>query len=81
MSMFEYDTRPVTPPLVLVGGAASRGAYVIRDFLSRNGLPFEWVDSGQPDAMRAVLGSAEVKERDRPAWPRPSTRRPRACGS
>lgn len=41
--MFDYDTRPATPLPVLVGGAASRDAYAIRDFLSRNGYPFEWV--------------------------------------
>ena len=61
MSMFDYDARPVTPVLVLVGTTASRGAYAIRDFLSRNGYPFEWVDAGQPDAVRAVLGVAEVE--------------------
>src|ERR1700748_1637874 len=59
MSMFDYDSRPVTPGVVLVGTTASRGAYAIRDFLSRNGYPFEWVDAGQPDAVRAVLGVAE----------------------
>jgi hypothetical protein len=58
--MFDYDARPVTPVPVLVGATASRGAYAIRDFLSRNGYPFEWVDAGQPDAVRAVLGVAEV---------------------
>jgi thioredoxin reductase (NADPH) len=61
MSMFDYDARPVTPGVVLVGTRASRGAYAIRDFLSRNGYPFEWVDAGQPDAVRAVLGVAEVE--------------------
>ena len=61
MSMFDYDTRPVTPGVVLVGTPASRGGYAIRDFLSRNGYPFEWVDAGQPDAVRAVLGVAEVE--------------------
>jgi thioredoxin reductase (NADPH) len=61
MSMFDYDTRPVTPGVVLVGTSASRGGYAIRDFLSRNGYPFEWVDAGQPDAVRAVLGVAEVE--------------------
>ncbi len=59
--MFDYDARPVTPLPVLVGTTASRGAYAIRDFLSRNGYPFEWVDAGQPDAVRAVLGVAEVE--------------------
>ena len=61
MSMFDFDARPVTPGVVLVGTRASLGAYAIRDFLSRNGHPFEWVDAGQPDAVRAVLGVAEVE--------------------
>jgi len=45
MSMFDYDARPVSPVPVLVGTTASPGAYAIRDFLSRNGYPFEWVDA------------------------------------
>src|SRR5258708_14628281 len=61
MSMFDYDARPVTPGVVLVGTPASRGGYAIRDFVSRNGCPFEWVDAGRPDAVRAVLGVAEVE--------------------
>jgi thioredoxin reductase (NADPH) len=61
MSMFDYDARPVTPGVVLVGTRASRGAYAIRDFLSRNGYPFEWVDAERPDAVAAVLGVAEVE--------------------
>src|ERR1700736_6391269 len=61
MSMFDYDARPATPGVVLVGTRASRGAYAIRDFLSRNGYPFEWVDAAQPDAVRAALGVAEVE--------------------
>jgi thioredoxin reductase (NADPH) len=59
--MLDYDAQPVTPLPVLVGTTASRGAYTIRDFLSRNGYPFEWVDAGQPDAVQAVLGVAEVE--------------------
>jgi thioredoxin reductase (NADPH) len=61
MSMFDYDARPVTPGVVLVGTPASRGGYAIRDFLSRNGYPFGWVDAGRPDAVRAVLGVAGVE--------------------
>jgi len=60
MSMIDYDARPVSPVPVLVGTAASRGAYAIRDFLSRNGYPFEWVDASRPDAVRESLGVAEV---------------------
>jgi thioredoxin reductase (NADPH) len=60
MSMFDYDSRPVTPLLVLVGTTASREAYAIRDFLSRNGQPFQWVDAGEPAAVQAVLGVTDV---------------------
>src|SRR6266702_1259119 len=60
MSMFDYDSRPVTPLLVLVGTTVSREAYAIRDFLSRNGQPFQWVDAGEPAAVRAVLGVTDV---------------------
>ena len=61
MSMFDYDARPVTPGVVLVGTRASRGAYAIRDFLSRNGYPFDWVDAERPDMVAAVLGAAGVE--------------------
>lgn len=44
MSMIEYDARPVTPQVLLVGPRASAPGYRIRDFLSRNGVPYEWVD-------------------------------------
>ena len=43
-SMFDYDVWPVTPQIVLVGDRASSVGYAIRDFLSRNGFPYEWVD-------------------------------------
>ncbi len=43
-SMFDYDVRPVTPQIVLVGERTSSVGYAIRDFLSRNGFPYEWVD-------------------------------------
>ena len=55
MSMFDYDARPITPGVVLLGTRASRGAYAIRDFLARNGYPFEWVDVERPDGVAAVL--------------------------
>ena len=60
MSMFDYDSRPVTPSLVLVGTRISSVAYAIRDFLSRNGYPYEWVDVDQQDTVRALVGVAAV---------------------
>jgi thioredoxin reductase (NADPH) len=44
MSMIDYDARPVTPQVLLIGSRASSAGYSIRDFLSRNGVPYEWVD-------------------------------------
>jgi hypothetical protein len=55
--MIDYDARPVTPQLLLVGNRASSAAYSIRDFLSRNGVPYEWVDVD--DARVGALLSAE----------------------
>jgi thioredoxin reductase (NADPH) len=53
-AMFDYDARPVTPQLVLVGSGTSAGAYAIRDFLARNGRSYEWVDAGDfPEAVES----------------------------
>ncbi len=60
MSLFDYDTRPATPGVVLVDTATSAAAYRIRDFLSRNSYQYEWVDVGDTDKVRAVLGTSEV---------------------
>jgi thioredoxin reductase (NADPH) len=60
VSLFDYDTRPATPGVVLVDSATSSAAYRIRDFLSRNSYQYEWVDVGDADRVRAVLGTAEL---------------------
>src|ERR1022692_2154668 len=60
MSMLDYDARPATALVVIVGTLSSRRAYEIRDFLARNGRPFEWVDARQPGAVPAALGVADV---------------------
>lgn len=59
-SMFDYDSRPVTPQVVLVGGRASPDGYAIRDFLSRNGYPYEWVDVDDQQRVSALFGSDDV---------------------
>src|SRR4029077_5635447 len=55
MSMIDYDARPVTPQVVLVGQRASAVGYSIRDFLSRNGVPYEWVDLDDAERVAALL--------------------------
>ena len=57
MSMIDYDARPVTPQLVLVGHRASAVGYSIRDFLSRNGVPYEWVDVDDTGRAAALLAA------------------------
>ena len=59
-SMFDYDARPVTPQVVIVGLRASSVGYQIRDFLSRNGVPYEWVDIENPDSVQAVLDATDI---------------------
>jgi thioredoxin reductase (NADPH) len=66
MSMFDYDTRPATPGVVLVDTGTSAAAYRIRDFLSRNSCQYEWVDISNAERVRTVLGSADVDPRSLP---------------
>jgi thioredoxin reductase (NADPH) len=66
MSLFDYDTSPATQGVVLVDTGTSAEAYRIRDFLSRNGRQYEWVDASNADRVRDVLGSSEVNQADLP---------------
>src|SRR5579864_6973387 len=59
-SMFDYDARPVTPQVVLVGQRASSVGYSIRDFLSRNGVPYEWVDLDDAERVGALVSPSEM---------------------
>jgi thioredoxin reductase (NADPH) len=59
MSMIDYDARPVTPQVLLVGHRASSVGYGIRDFLSRNGVPYEWVDLEDTARVEALLPAGE----------------------
>jgi thioredoxin reductase (NADPH) len=59
MSMIDYDARPVTPQVLLVGHRASAVGYSIRDFLSRNGIPYEWVDVDDSARVEALLPVGE----------------------
>src|SRR3954454_1448300 len=54
-SMFDYDARPVTPQVVLVGRRTSSLGYELRDFLSRNGVPYDWVEIDDADRVRELF--------------------------
>lgn len=66
MSLFDYDTRPATPGVVLVDTGASAAAYRIRDFLSRNSRQYEWVDVTDAERVQTLLGDAEIDPRSLP---------------
>jgi thioredoxin reductase (NADPH) len=53
--MIDYDSRPVTPQVVVLGHRTSPVGYGIRDFLSRNGVPYEWIEVDDSDRVRALL--------------------------
>src|SRR5690242_3110797 len=59
-SMFDYDARPVTPQVVIIGLRASSVGYQIRDFLSRNGVPYDWVEVDDAERVSALLGPADL---------------------
>jgi thioredoxin reductase (NADPH) len=58
--MFDYDSRPVTAQVILVGARSSAAAYAIRDFLTRNGRPYDWIDVDQRAGMDQLLGPGEI---------------------
>jgi thioredoxin reductase (NADPH) len=55
VSMIDYDARPITPQVTLVGQRASAAGYSIRDFLSRNGVPYEWVEVDDTERVLGLL--------------------------
>jgi thioredoxin reductase (NADPH) len=59
MSMIDYDARPVTPQVLLIGQRASAVGYRIRDFLSRNGVPYEWVEMDDAERVAGLLPEGE----------------------
>jgi thioredoxin reductase (NADPH) len=59
-SMFDYDARPVTPQVVIVGLRASSAGYQLRDFLSRNGVPYDWVEIDDTERVRTLLDGGDV---------------------
>ena len=73
--MIDYDSRPASSIVCLYGLRSSASAYEIRDFLKRNGIPYDWVEVDQDvDACRA-LGIQGVDDPRLPVCVLPSGRR------
>ena len=43
-----------------MGNRASSAGYTIRDFLSRNGVPYDWVDLEDVERLPAVVSPSEM---------------------
>jgi thioredoxin reductase (NADPH) len=72
MSMIDYDARPITPQVLLIGQRASSVGYGIRDFLSRNGIPYEWVEADDVARASAMLPEGELRVDQLPVCVLPS---------
>ena len=46
------------PPITILGKTGSPLGYMIRDFLHRNGVPFEWIELANSEEARAQMGAA-----------------------
>src|SRR5580765_2904505 len=74
-SMFDYDARPVTPQVVLVGRRASSLGYELRDFLSRNGVPYDWVEIDDAERVQQLSAGGVIDPNRLPVCVLPDGRR------
>jgi thioredoxin reductase (NADPH) len=74
-SMFDYDARPITPQVVLVGRRVSSFGYELRDFLSRNGVPYDWVEIDDADRVRQLFDGDDIDPNELPICVLPDGRR------
>src|SRR5450631_4209028 len=58
--MFDYDARPATPQVVFVGYRTTASGYGLRDFLSRNRVPYEWVDVEDTERVQTLVAPADL---------------------
>jgi len=54
--MLDYDARPVTPQVIIVGRRATSVGYELRDFLNRNGVPYDWVEIDDAERVADLAG-------------------------
>ena len=63
------------PQVVLVGRRTSSLGYELRDFLSRNGVPYDWVEIDDADRVRELSGDGDVDPDRLPVCVLPDGRR------
>ena len=51
---------PVTRQVVLIGHWASPAGHDLREFLNRNGVPYNWIDADDSERVRHVLDREDV---------------------
>ena len=73
--MIDYDSRPASSIVCLYGARSSAAAYEIRDFLRRNGIPYDWVELDQNTEARGALGVLGVDDPRLPICVLPDGRR------
>jgi thioredoxin reductase (NADPH) len=73
--VIDYDSRPASSIVCLYGLRASAGAYAIRDFLRRNGIPYDWVEVDQNVEAGRELGIQGVDDPRLPVCVLPDGRR------
>ncbi len=54
------------PPIKILGRTASSCGYMIRDFLHRSDVPFEWIELTSDEDARAQAGVSELHDRRLP---------------
>jgi thioredoxin reductase (NADPH) len=55
-----------SPPVKILGRASSSRGYLIRDFLRRSGVPFEWIELDDDEAARSKAGVENLRDRRLP---------------
>jgi thioredoxin reductase (NADPH) len=73
--VIDYDSRPASSIVCLYGLRSSAAAYEIRDFLRRNGIPYDWVEVDHDAETCRSLGIQSVDDPRLPICVLPDGRR------
>jgi thioredoxin reductase (NADPH) len=73
--VIDYDSRPASSIVCLYGLRSSAAAYEIRDFLKRNGIPYDWIEVDRDVEACRALGIQGVDDPRLPVCVLPNGRR------